>query len=165
PDGATTLWPVYVAMLAVVVPALSTIYPSSQIYKLGLRSTSAENFVLGLPFLFDKRRAPATACAVQFVVSGAEPGSYYVEIHDGACASGQGDLKEPGLTIYCGTDSWALVGRGELSPESAIDEGLLRLRGSRQDFTEFFRSFRLPKQRGARASRPRVAQRVRNSAA
>ncbi|HYL57856.1 MAG TPA: histidine kinase, partial [Candidatus Acidoferrales bacterium] len=47
PDGATTLWPVYVAMLAVVVPALSTIYPSSQIYKLGLRSTSAENFVLG----------------------------------------------------------------------------------------------------------------------
>jgi sensor histidine kinase YesM len=165
PVGVATNWPAYVFVLGAMVPALSAIYPSSRIYRAGLKTASAENFVLGLPFLFDKRRAPAGDFSVQFIVSGTEPGSYYVEIRDGVCLSGQGDLKEPNLTIYCGTESWALVGRGELSPERAVDEGLLRLRGSAQDFAEFFRSFRLPIQAGAHRSGPRMPQRVRNSAA
>ncbi|HVA78272.1 MAG TPA: hypothetical protein VNF27_10270, partial [Candidatus Binataceae bacterium] len=81
--------------------------------------------------------------AVQFVVSGAEPGSYYVEVRDGRCLSSQGDLREPDLTIYCGTESWTLVSRGELSAERAVKENLVRFRGAAEDFRSFFRCFRL----------------------
>ena len=88
-------------------------------------------------------RVPDADLSVQFVVSGAEPGSYFVEMREGRCISGQGDLKEPRLTIYCSTDSWTLISRGELTPERAIEEGLLRIRGSTQEFSRFMKCFRL----------------------
>jgi len=99
--------------------------------------------ILGLPLIFRKDVDRDLGLSVQFVVSGAEPGSYYVEISEGRCISGQGDLKAPSLTIYCSTDSWTHVVRGELSPERAVDGGLLRVSGSAQDFSRFFRCFRL----------------------
>jgi two-component sensor histidine kinase len=149
PDSTLALWPACIAVIAMLGGPLSSAYPTSLIYRAGLSTASSEMFILGLSLRFRKDLAPKTNLSVQFVVSGAEPGSYYVEISDGRCTSGQGDLKEPGLTVYCSTDSWILVARGELSPERALEGGLLRLRGSAQDFSQFFRCFRLPRPRDA----------------
>ncbi|MHB8382772.1 MAG: histidine kinase [Candidatus Binataceae bacterium] len=130
-------------VLAGVLAPLSKAYPAFYIHRIGLGAGTAETFILGLPFLFDRKRANQISLAVQFVVSGAEPGSYYVEVRDGRCLSSQGDLREPDLTIYCGTESWTLVSRGELSAERAVKENLLRFRGAADDFRSFFRCFRL----------------------
>jgi two-component sensor histidine kinase len=143
PDAAFARWPVYVAIIGLMVGPLSSAYPTAWIHRAGLKTASAEIFILGLPLMFKQSVDPDTNLSVQFVVSGAEPGSYYVEISEGRCTSGQGDLKEPSLTIYCSTDSWTLVGRGELSPQRAIDAGLLRITGSGEDFSRFFRCFHL----------------------
>jgi hypothetical protein len=143
------MWPVFIAVLALIAGPLSGAFPTALIHRAGLKTASAEIFILGLPLLFRNDVDSGTDLSVQFVVSGAEPGSYYVGVSNGRCSSGQGDLKEPGLTIYCNTDSWTVVGRGELSPERAVDGGLLRVSGSAQDFSRFFRCFRLPTHRVA----------------
>jgi len=144
PDSTFTVWPAYIVVIGLIGGPLSIAYPTSLIYRAGLKLTSAEIFILGLPLVFKRDAVAGANLSVQFVVSGAEPGSYYVEISEGRCISGQGDLKNPSLTIYCSTDSWTLVGRGELSPERALDGGLLRLRGSSHDFSQFFSCFWLP---------------------
>ncbi|MGB6553007.1 MAG: histidine kinase [Candidatus Binataceae bacterium] len=141
-----------VVLVAVLAP-LSKAYPAIYIHRIGLGTGTAETFILGLPFIFDRKRANQISLAVQFVVSGAEPGSYYVEIRDGRCLSSQGDLREPDLTIYCGTESWTLVSRGELSAERAVKENLLRFRGAADDFRSFFRCFRLTEDAGAAPAR------------
>jgi two-component sensor histidine kinase len=149
PDSTFAMWPVFIAVLALIAGPLSGAFPTALIHRAGLKTASAEIFILGLPLLFRNDVDSGTDLSVQFVVSGAEPGSYYVGVSNGRCSSGQGDLKEPGLTIYCNTDSWTVVGRGELSPERAVDGGLLRVSGSAQDFSRFFRCFRLPTHRVA----------------
>ncbi len=150
-----------VVFVAVLAP-LSLAYPAFYIHRIGLGAGSAETFILGLPFIFDRKRASQISLAVQFVVSGAEPGSYYVEIRDRRCLSNQGDLREPDLTIYCGTESWTLVSRGELSAERALKENLLRFRGAAEDFRSFFRCFRLIEDAGAAS--PRAASGLRAAA-
>ncbi|MGH7778804.1 MAG: histidine kinase [Candidatus Binataceae bacterium] len=150
-----------ITLLGVLAP-LSKVYPALYIRRIGLGTGSAETFILGLPFLFDRKRATEISLAVQFVVSGAEPGSYYVEVREGRCLSSQGDLREPDLTIYCGTESWTLVSRGELSAERAVKENLLRFRGAADDFRTFFRCFRLTQD--AAATPPRGQSKLRAAA-
>jgi len=150
PDAIFATWPAYLAAIALIAGPLSGAYPTAWIHRAGLGKASAEIFILGLPLIFRKDDASAPDLSAQFVVSGGEPGSYYVDISNGRCTSGQGDLKEPNLTVYCSTDSWNLVGKGELSPERAVDAGLLRVSGSAQDFSQFFRCFRLPTSRDRR---------------
>jgi two-component sensor histidine kinase len=149
PASTFAMWPVYIGIVGLLVGPLSGMYPTSYIYRAGLSKASAEIFILGLPLIFKKEFDPDLALAAQFVVSGAEPGSYFVEIRERDCRSGQGDLKDPGLTIYCSNDSWTLVHSGELSPERAVDAGLLRVSGSAQDFSRFFQCFRLGPHRDA----------------
>jgi hypothetical protein len=145
----------YLGVISLIVGPLSSTFPAAYIYRKGLATCPAETFVMGLPFLFKKNGVEPRRLSAQFVVSG-EPGSYYVEIEDGKCQSGQGNLSDPNLTIYCGTESWTLVARGELSPERAVEEGLLRVRGSREDFVDFFGCFR-------RLARDQSDSAVRNS--
>jgi signal transduction histidine kinase len=149
PDSAFAIWPASIAAIGLIAGPLSSVFPTWLIHRGGLKAASAEIFILGLPLVFRRDVDLKTNLSAQFVVSGAEPGSYFVEICEGVCTSGQGDLKDPSLTIYCSTDSWTVVGRGELSPEVAIDGGLLRIRGSAQDFSRFFQCFRLPVPRNA----------------
>jgi SCP-2 sterol transfer family len=147
PQSTVAMWPVFIALIGLIAGPLSGALPTSMIHRSGLKNASAEIFILGLPLLFKKDGDIETTLSAQFIVSGSEPGSYYVMISEGRCTSGQGDLKEPSLTIYCSTDSWTLIARGELSPERAVDGGLLRVSGSAHDFSQFFRSFRLARPR------------------
>lgn len=111
--------------------------------------------------MFRRKMDVAPHLSVQVVVSGAEPGSYFVEIANGRCISGQGELKEPNLTSYCTTDSWSLVGCGDLTPEQALDAGRLRITGSAEHLSAFFQCFSLRRRPGsARPMSRRDAHRV-----
>ena len=50
PVGTATLWPAYVFVLGVMVPALSAIYPSSRIHKAGLKPRRQKISSLGCHF-------------------------------------------------------------------------------------------------------------------
>lgn len=160
PTSTFTMWPVYVAVIGLIAGPLSGVYPTAWIYRAGLKKASAEIFILGLPLIFNRDSEPGLDLSAQFVVSGGEPGSYYVAINHGRCTSGQGDLKHPSLTIYCSTESWSLVGSGELSPERAVDGGLLRVSGSARDFSQFFLCFRFANPR--HAARAEYSQKSRS---
>lgn len=142
-SGLHAMSPAYIAIVGLLVGPLSCSCPTWLIHRVGLRRASAEFFILGLPLMLRRDVDPELNLSVHFVVSGAEPGSYYVEISRGRCSGGQGDLKHPGLTIYCSTDSWNLVARGALSPGRAVARGLLRIVGSAEDYTRFFECFEL----------------------
>jgi len=141
--------PVYIALIGAMAGPLSALCPSRLIHRAGLRRASAEFFILGLPLMFRRKLYPALKLSAQFVVSGAEPGSYFVAIDSGHCISGQGDIKEPNLTIYCGNDSWNLLSSGDLTPEDALSARLLRITGSTQEFLQFLDCFRLARYRNA----------------
>jgi two-component sensor histidine kinase len=147
--AAFAMTPAYLAMIGLMVGPLSTACPSRLIHRAGLGKASAEFFILGLPLMFRRNMESTPDLAVRFVVSGSEPATYYVEISRGRCTSGQGDLKDPSLTIYCSTDSWNRVGRGELTPEQALVGRLLRITGSAENFSQFFQCFKLARPRGA----------------
>jgi signal transduction histidine kinase len=147
--AAFAMSPAYIAMIGLMVGPLSSACPSWLIHRAGLNKASAEFFILGLPLMFRRNMESAPDLAARFVVSGAEPGTYYVDINQGRCTSGQGDLKDPSLTIYCSTDSWNRVGRGELTAEQALAGRLLRITGSAENFSQFFQCFNLAKPRGA----------------
>jgi two-component sensor histidine kinase len=142
-SGLHAMSPGYIAIVGLLVGPLSCACPTWLIHRAGLSRASAEFFILGLPLMLKRDVDPELNLSVHFVVSGAEPGSYYIEISRGRCSGGQGDLKHPGLTIYCRTDSWNLVARGALSPGRAVARGLLRIVGSAEDYTRFFQCFEL----------------------
>jgi len=142
-SGLHAMSPAYIAIVGLLVGPLSCACPAWLIHRAGLSRASAEFFILGLPFMLKRDVDPELNLSVHFVVSGGEPGSYYVEISRGQCSGGQGDLKHPGLTIYCRTDSWNLVARGALSPGRAVAGGLLRIVGSAEVYTRFFQCFEL----------------------
>ena len=142
-SAAVAVSPASIALLAAMVGALSATYPRRLIHRAGLRRASAEFFILGLPLMFRSKLYPALKLSVQFVVSGPEPGSYYVEIDVGRCVAGQGNIKEPSLTVYCANDSWHSLGAGDITAEDALARRLLRITGSTQQFLQFLDCFML----------------------
>jgi hypothetical protein len=141
--------PAYIALLGAMAGPLSAAYPRRFVHRAGLKRASAEFFILGLPLMFRRKLYPALKLSVQFVVSGAEPGSYFVEIDTGRCIAGQGNIKEPNLTIYCANDSWNSVSTGDITPEGALAGRVLRIIGSTQQFLQFLDCFSLAMHRHA----------------
>ena len=136
--------PASIAIVGLLVGPLSCACPTWLIHRAGLSRASAEFFILGLPFMFKRDVDPKLNLSVHFVVSGAEPGSYYVVRYPGVDAPAVREIwKHPGSIIYCSTDSWNLVARGALSPGRAVARGLLRIVGSAEDYTRFFECFEL----------------------
>ena len=150
--------PAFIALLGAMAGPSSAAYPRRLVHRAGLKRASAEFFILGLPLMFRRKSHPTLKLSVQFVVSGAEPGSYFVEIDAGRCIAGQGNLREPNLTIYCANDSWNSLSKDELTKKGALARRLLRITGSSQQFLQFLDCFSLAKHsRGLRAVAERNA--------
>jgi hypothetical protein len=155
---ASAISPAYVALLGAMAGLLSAAYPKRLIYRGGLKRAAAEFFILGLPLMFRRKLYSELKMSAQFVVSGAEPGSYFVEIDSGRCVAGQGNIKEPSLTIYCANDSWNPISTGDITPEDALARRVLRITGSTQQFLQFLDCFSIgTHRRASRASAERHA--------
>jgi hypothetical protein len=124
----------------------NTLYPNLVVLGLGLTAnlwlpalylnlfppetpTTAEAVIMGMPFAFDKRAANDVRAEIQFRVSGAEPGNYWLRIADGRCASFEGDAPAPSVTVHTAEAVWLRIVRGELDGAQALAEGLFRAEG------------------------------------
>jgi SCP-2 sterol transfer family len=90
---------------------------------------SAEAVIMGMPFAFDRRAARSARATIQFQVSGAEPGAYWLRIADGRCESFEGEAPAPDLTVYTPDTVWMRIIRGELAGPQALGDGLFRTKG------------------------------------
>jgi sensor histidine kinase YesM len=134
-----------IALLVGIAMPMSYRYPRIYIKRIGSRGTStAANFIRGLPLRFDATRAEGLDLAVQFVVSGNAPGNYFVQLSGGKCDGGEGTLSNPNLTIYAAAETWARIGDHDLTPEGALRKGRLRVRGDEKDLLRFLDCFLIP---------------------
>ena len=76
--------------------------------------------IAGMPTVFNADVAGDLAADIQFVVSGEEPGTYYLHIDAGTCTFNEGESSAPALTINTPSEVWLAVSRGELDGQSAF---------------------------------------------
>ncbi len=133
------------ALIVGLAMPMSYRYPRIYIQRTGSRGTStAANFIRGLPLRFDAARAGGVDLAVQFVVSGNAPGNYFIQLSGRECDGGEGTLSNPNLTIYAAAETWVRIGDHELTPEQALRKGRLRVRGDEKDLLRFLDCFLIP---------------------
>jgi len=70
-----------------------------------------------MPYIFNAEAAGNLTADIQFRVTGAEPGEYYLSISGGKCAFYEGAAKKPALTITTPSEVWLKISRGELNPQ------------------------------------------------
>ncbi len=88
--------------------------------------------IAGMPTVFNAEAAGDLVADIQFVVSGEEPGAYYLHIEAGACIFHEGESASPTLTIKTPSEIWLAISRGEMDGQSAFMEQKYTVEG---DFT------------------------------
>jgi len=88
-----------------------------------------EPLLMGMPMTFDAKSAGAARATIQFRVSGAEPGDYWLRIADGKCESFEGIADRPDLVVHTPDTVWLQIAHGKLDGADALAEGLYRVDG------------------------------------
>ncbi|RLC75413.1 MAG: hypothetical protein DRJ03_30310, partial [Chloroflexi bacterium] len=83
----------------------------------------------GMTLAFNPKAAPGLDAAIQFDVTGPEPGVYHLRIAGGECIFHVGPAAAPTLTISTPSDIWLKISRGELSGQEALMQGLYSAEG------------------------------------
>ncbi|MBL7163469.1 MAG: SCP2 sterol-binding domain-containing protein [Anaerolineales bacterium] len=91
---------------------------------LNLRQT-----IEGMPLTFNAEAAAGLNVAIQFDVSGNEPGVYHLSIANGECTFHTGPAKSPTLTVATPSDVWLKISHGGLSGQDALMGGLYSASG------------------------------------
>ena len=91
---------------------------------LNLRQT-----IEGMPLIFKSAAAEGLEAAIQFDVTGAEPGIYHLSIADGECTFHTGPATTPNLTITTPSDVWLAVSNGDISGQDALMQGQYQASG------------------------------------
>jgi len=136
-------------------PLFNTLYPNLLVFVVGMTAgkwlpplylkqfplalpTSVEPIIMGMPLAFDRRAAGTARASVQFHISGAEAGNYWLRIADGRCESFEGNAPAPpDLVVHTPDTVWMRIVRGELDGGRALAEGLFRLDGDPQLLAAF----------------------------
>jgi putative sterol carrier protein len=96
----------------------------------GLRPPeTVETAILGMAMTFDAKAASGTEATIQFHVTGADGGDFWVRIADGACESSEGSVPSPDLTIRTPDSVWLRIARGELDGAQALLDGHYAVEG------------------------------------
>ncbi|HIP97427.1 MAG TPA: hypothetical protein EYH32_09475 [Anaerolineae bacterium] len=99
------------------------------------------DIVAGMALIFNSEAAGDLQAVVQFDVSGAEPGQYYLRIAEGKCAAFEGVHPEPTLTIHTPSEVWLAISRGELDGAQAMMSGQYTVEGDLGLLMRFNRLF------------------------
>jgi putative sterol carrier protein len=94
-----------------------------------------------MPLVFNPAAAGNLQATIQFNVSGAEPGNYYLEIKEGVCRFNLGQVAHPTLTINTPSEIWQRVSSGQLSGQDALFQGLYTLEGDARLLLRFSEIF------------------------
>lgn len=83
-----------------------------------------------MPNALVPEKAGSTKAMIQFDLSGAEGGKWWVKIHDGQAESGQGDAPEtPSLTLMADAADYVKISLGQLDGTAAFMQGKLKIKG------------------------------------
>jgi len=85
--------------------------------------------LLAMPSTFKADKAAGVSAVIQFKVTGAEPGDYYLEVKDGKCAASEGESGSPTVTINTPSDVWLKIMRRELDATTAFMSGQFTFTG------------------------------------
>lgn len=127
-------------------PRFTFVYPNLAVLVLGLPAAvwlplvylrvfppplpdAIEGLLMGMPFLFDRRAAAGARARVQFHVTGAEAGDWWLRVEGGTCATFAGTTPSPDVAVHTPDVVWRRIARGELDGTQALVEGLYRAEG------------------------------------
>ena len=88
-----------------------------------------EPLIMAMPMAFNAKAAQHARSLIQFHVSGAEAGSYWLRIDRGRCESFEGVADDPDLTVHTPDTVWLRIAHGELDGRTALAQGLYRVDG------------------------------------
>lgn len=79
---------------------------------------------------FVPEKAAGAHLRYQFRFSDPQKGTWWVEVNNGACKMGQGEIPGPDVTFLCSGADWVQLSNGTLSGFRAYLTGRLHVRGS-----------------------------------
>jgi len=85
--------------------------------------------IRGMPLAFNAHAARGLRAVIQFRITGAEPGDYYLHIADGECVFHEGIFHAPNVSIHARSDVWLAIAHGELDGTLAYLTGRYRVEG------------------------------------
>ncbi|MCJ7510410.1 MAG: SCP2 sterol-binding domain-containing protein [Dehalococcoidia bacterium] len=91
--------------------------------------TTTKGGLMAMPENFKPDKAAGASAVIQFKVTGAEPGNYYLEVKDGKCNATEGEHASPTLTINTPSDVWLKIMRRELDATTAFMSGQFTFTG------------------------------------
>ncbi|MBI9044182.1 MAG: NAD(P)H-dependent oxidoreductase [Anaerolineaceae bacterium] len=76
--------------------------------------------IAGMPIVFNAKAARNINADIQFIVSGSEPGKYYLHIDKGTCTFHEGETSTATMTINTPSEVWLAISRGEKDGQKAF---------------------------------------------
>jgi len=83
----------------------------------------------GMTLTFNPSAAEGLQAVIQFIVSGKEPGEYYLRIKNRDCSFHRGKMLNPTLTIVTPSEVWKKISLGELDGQEALFKELYKAEG------------------------------------
>jgi len=93
-----------------------------------LPSSLKEGFTR-MPEVFRAERAAGVNTVIQFKVTGAEAGNWYITVKEGKCTVTEGETASPNVTINTPSDVWLKILRRELDGATAFMSGQFTFTG------------------------------------
>jgi len=87
------------------------------------------DLVSGMAYSFNPQAAGDLEAVIQFQVTGAEAGRYYLDIAQGHCTAYAGEHPEPKLTLITPAEVWMAISRGEMNGATALMTGKYSVKG------------------------------------
>jgi len=85
--------------------------------------------IRGMTMTFNPAAAANIQAVIQFVVSGKQPGNWFLAIKDGKCEFGEGLHPTPDLTIKTPSEIWLGIANREIDGQQAFLEGKYKAEG------------------------------------
>jgi putative sterol carrier protein len=103
-----------------------------------------DQIVEAMPEYFIPEKAGTTKATIQFDLSGANAGKWWVKIHDGQAETGKGEAEGPNLTLSADSNDYVKIFTGQMDPTAAFMQGKLKIKGDMGLAIKFQSMFKRP---------------------
>ncbi len=90
---------------------------------------TADQVINEMPGFFMPDKAGSTSAAIQFDLTGDDPGKRFIKIANGQASSGTGEVENPNLTLIADSRDFVKIFTGGLDPTAAFMSGKLKVKG------------------------------------
>jgi putative sterol carrier protein len=97
-----------------------------------------------MPNYFQPDKAGNTNATINFDLSGANAGKYWIKIADATATSGKGEGENPNLTLMADANDFVKIIFGQLDPTAAFMQGKLKIKGDMGLALKFQSMFKRP---------------------